>query len=233
VNLFKIKTMSRFVAFCVGVAGAFAQDNGAAKSEADPVVGRWKVAGNWFWEFQPDGTIKLFESNGEAPRKKGNWNLISPPQTNRRYQVMWEKGGPRETALLTRNPEALIIESQKGFKGSRVQPLVNTPADQAKQASEPVIGSWSFKDAGQGPEDWRIDADGTAIHRWGAAKAAWKRGTWRLVSETSVPRRYEVSWGGDAPVSFVFTSSPEKLLVKKAKGGADWMGTRAPGLVWK
>ena len=131
------------MAFCVGVAGAFAQDNGAAKSEADPVVGRWKVAGNWFWEFQPDGTIQLFESNGEAPRKKGNWNLISPPQTNRRYQVMWEKGGPRETALLTRNPEALIIESQKGFKGSRVQPLVNTPADQAKQAA-PGLMSHTF-----------------------------------------------------------------------------------------
>ena len=79
----------------------------------------------------------------------------------------------------------------------------------------------------------RINADGTAIHRWGAARAAWKPGTWRLVSATAIPRPYEVSWGGDAAVSFVFTSSPEKLLVKKAKGGADWIGTRAPDLKWK
>ena len=228
-----MKRLCYFVSFCIGVAGAFAQDNVEAKPEADPVVGRWKVAGICFWEFRPDGIIQLFENNGEAPRKKGNWKLISPPQTNRRYQVIWEKSALSETALLTKNPEALIIESQKGFKGSRVQSIVSTPADQAKQANEPVIGYWSFKDAGQGPEDWRINADGTAIHRWGAARAAWKPGTWRLVSATAIPRRYEVSWGGDAAVSFVFTSSPEKLLVKKAKGGADWIGTRAPDLKWK
>ena len=222
-----------FLAFCVGMIGAFAQDNNVAKPEADPVVGKWKVGGNYFWEFQSDGSIKLFQNNGEAPRKKGSWRLIAPPQTNRRYSVVWEKSPTPENALLTKNPETLIIESQKGFKGTRVQSFANGPADQVDQSSEPIIGSWSFKDAGHGPEDWKIDADGTAIHRWGAARAQWKRGNWRLVAASATPRRYEVSWGGDAPVSFVFNASPEKLLVKRAKGGADWIGVRAPSLEWK
>lgn len=62
-----LTTLLCFVAFCIGLAGAFGQDNGAAKSEADPVAGRWKVSGISFWEFHPDGTIQLFENNGEAP----------------------------------------------------------------------------------------------------------------------------------------------------------------------
>ena len=222
-----------FLALCMGVASAFGQDNGAGNLETDPVVGKWKVAGNFFWEFLPDGTAKLFENNGEAPRKNGNWKLISPPQTNRRYQVTWGSGSPPENALLTKNPETLIIDSQKGFKASRVKSLVSSPSEQEKLASEPIIGSWSFKDAGRGPEDWKIDADGTAVHRWGGAKGQWKRGTWRLVSATAIPRRYEVSWGGDAAISFALTSVPEKLLVKRAKGGADWIGIRAPGMEWK
>ena len=147
--------------------------------------------------------------------------------------MVWENSTTPETALLTKNPETLIIESQKGFKGSRVKVLVADAAAQAKQANDPIIGSWSFKDAGHGPEDWRIDADGTASHRWGAAKGAWKRGSWRLVSETASPRRYEISWGGESTVPFGFTSAPEKLLVKREKGGSDWIGMRAPNLVWK
>ena len=35
-----MKNLLCFVAFCIGLAGAFGQDNGAAKSEAEPVAGR-------------------------------------------------------------------------------------------------------------------------------------------------------------------------------------------------
>ncbi len=189
------------------------------QAQTDPVVGRWRFKdGTKFWELYPNGDAKLFESNGEAPRRVGKWNRVSVLDASVKYEIKWSIG-TTDRAHLLKSPEKLVIDSINGMSAERVdrpQASLTPPSGDP----DPIVGKWQFPDGPNGREIWTMSQDGSAKHNWGKALGAWQRGVWKLEQGALNPRRYEIKWGGETRgVGVNLTTNPDKLFIHGTKAG--------------
>ena len=193
------------------------KSNGIISSQDifDPIVGRWKWVGSEVLVIRADGT-----ATNETHKVDGVWKLISEGNGGRKYALNLAKGEWKDTVTLSKDATKLEGLTRTGdpVNGTKMESSAGdasnpfgtpTPPQQSAEV-DPIVGPWRWD--GGTHATYTYSPDGTV-------RVGSNEGKWKLRSETSSKRTYEVTWPGGGVVDTIsITDDPNTFEGTNSNG---------------